>query len=279
MRSVPEPLSRSWASLRARPFRAAYAALLALLVLGAAFSFVHFDIGVHALYARHATGPSWSFPSRIYSDGVGLAPGRALPEGYLLAHLEARGYRRDRGRRGAGRVRGRPRGIRDRAARLRRRARPRGRGRARARAPARWPAAGSRRSSAWAACPAAPRPTRRGRRGSSRWRWRCSPTRTACCAPGCRWRASRARCARRSWPPRTGASASTSGSTCAAACAPSRPTCGPAACARAPARSRSRSRAGSSSATSAPGAASSPRRCSPSGSRRCCRRTRSSRCT
>lgn len=94
MRSVPEPLSRFWASARARPFRAAYAALLALLVFGAVFNFVHFDIGVHALYARHAAGPSWSFPSRIYSDGVGLAPGRALPEGYLLAQLEARGYRR-----------------------------------------------------------------------------------------------------------------------------------------------------------------------------------------
>jgi len=93
MRSVLEPLARLWALVRARPFRAGYAAVLALLVAGATVSFVHFTVGVHALYARHAFGPSWSFPSRIYSDGVGLGPGRALPEGYLRAQLEAREYR------------------------------------------------------------------------------------------------------------------------------------------------------------------------------------------
>ncbi len=93
MRPVLESLSRLWAPVRARPFRSAYAALLTLLVLGAGFSFVHFAIGVHTLYARHAAGPSWSFPSRIYSDGLGLRAGRALPEDYLRAHLEARGYR------------------------------------------------------------------------------------------------------------------------------------------------------------------------------------------
>ena len=93
MRSLPEPLSRLWALVRARPLRAAYAAALTLLVLGAVVGFVHFAIGVHALYARRATGPSWSFPSRVFADGVSLEPGRALPEGYLRAHLEARGYR------------------------------------------------------------------------------------------------------------------------------------------------------------------------------------------
>jgi penicillin-binding protein 1B len=93
MRSVLEPLARLWALVRARPFRSAYAAVLALLVVGAMVSFVHFTVGVHALYARRASGPSWSFPSRIYSDGVGLGPGRALPEGYLRAQLEAREYR------------------------------------------------------------------------------------------------------------------------------------------------------------------------------------------
>jgi penicillin-binding protein 1B len=93
MRPVLEPLFRTWRIVRARPFRSAYAAVVVLLVLGAAFSFVHFAVGVRALYSRHAAGPSWSFPSRIFSDGVGLAPGRALPEGYLRAQLEARGYR------------------------------------------------------------------------------------------------------------------------------------------------------------------------------------------
>jgi penicillin-binding protein 1B len=93
MRSVLEPLCRLWAPLRARPLRSAYAALLLLLVGGAVVSFVHFAAAVHALHSRHAAGPSWSFPSRIYADGVGLAPGRALPEGYLRAHLEARDYR------------------------------------------------------------------------------------------------------------------------------------------------------------------------------------------
>jgi penicillin-binding protein 1B len=93
MSSVLEPLSRLWRSVRTRPLRSAYVAVLVLLVLGAVFSFVHFAVGVRALYARHAAGPSWSFPSRIYADGVDLVPGRALPESYLRAHLAEREYR------------------------------------------------------------------------------------------------------------------------------------------------------------------------------------------
>ena len=45
------------------------------------------------LRSLRATGPGWSFPSRVYSDGVILPTGRTLPEPYLLAELTAREYR------------------------------------------------------------------------------------------------------------------------------------------------------------------------------------------
>ncbi|MEO5617953.1 MAG: transglycosylase domain-containing protein [Candidatus Eisenbacteria bacterium] len=48
---------------------------------------------VSALRGLRIGGPNWSFPARVYSDGVPLAPGRTLPTEYLLAQLEARGYR------------------------------------------------------------------------------------------------------------------------------------------------------------------------------------------
>ena len=48
---------------------------------------------VHALRSQRATGPNWSFPSRVYSDRVVLERGRALPEAYLVAQLRARDYR------------------------------------------------------------------------------------------------------------------------------------------------------------------------------------------
>ena len=51
------------------------------------------EVRLQALRAQHAVGPSWSFPSRVYSDGVTLLRGRALPEPYLLAELAARDYR------------------------------------------------------------------------------------------------------------------------------------------------------------------------------------------
>ena len=50
-------------------------------------------VRLQALRAQHATGPGWSFPSRVYSDGVTLLAGRTLPEPYLLAELAARAYR------------------------------------------------------------------------------------------------------------------------------------------------------------------------------------------
>ena len=86
-------LAGLWTRVRARPLRSGALAGLTLLALATLVGFVHLAIEVRALRARHATGPSWSFPSRVYSDGVALAPQRALPESYLRAQLEARGYR------------------------------------------------------------------------------------------------------------------------------------------------------------------------------------------
>jgi len=66
---------------------------LVVLALAALAGFMRLTIEVRVLRERHATGPSWSFPSRVYSDGVSLAPGRVCPGIYLRAQLEARGYR------------------------------------------------------------------------------------------------------------------------------------------------------------------------------------------
>jgi penicillin-binding protein 1B len=78
---------------RARPRRSAALAGLVVLALAALAGFIRLAIDVRALRARHATGPSWSFPSRVYSDGVALRPGRACPGAYVRAQLAARGYR------------------------------------------------------------------------------------------------------------------------------------------------------------------------------------------
>ena len=71
------------------------AALLALLALGAlatGVSAVRFALAVRALEARHATGPSWSFPSRVTSADLPLVAGSPMPPAYLAAELEAREY-------------------------------------------------------------------------------------------------------------------------------------------------------------------------------------------
>jgi len=57
---------------------------------------VHFSTRVYAFRSLRAEGPAWSFPSRIYSAGVPLEPGRIAPYAYLIAELRARGYRPDR---------------------------------------------------------------------------------------------------------------------------------------------------------------------------------------
>ncbi|HTM56885.1 MAG TPA: transglycosylase domain-containing protein [Candidatus Udaeobacter sp.] len=74
---------------RRRQLRLA-AAILAVITVGA---LIHFVILVEALRSQRATGPNWSFPSRVYSDGVAFVVGRTLPVEYLLAELEARDYR------------------------------------------------------------------------------------------------------------------------------------------------------------------------------------------
>jgi penicillin-binding protein 1B len=64
-----------------------------VLVLLAGIGLARFGQRLGDLRARHATGPAWAFPSRVYSDGVPLVAGRPLPRIYLERHLAARGYR------------------------------------------------------------------------------------------------------------------------------------------------------------------------------------------
>ena len=87
------PIAWLWARVGAHPIRTAALAGLGLLALLALLGFIRLAVEVRQLRARHAIGPSWSFPSRVYSDAVSFTPGRALPEGYLRAQLEARAYR------------------------------------------------------------------------------------------------------------------------------------------------------------------------------------------
>jgi penicillin-binding protein 1B len=84
--------ARAWATVRAHPVRSALLAALGVAALATGIGFVRLAIDLRALRARHAFGPSWSYPSRVFSDGLDLVPGRALPPAYLRAELEARGY-------------------------------------------------------------------------------------------------------------------------------------------------------------------------------------------
>ncbi|HYM81691.1 MAG TPA: transglycosylase domain-containing protein [Candidatus Limnocylindria bacterium] len=65
--------------------------LLAMLPVAALLAAL--SVRMNALIDRHAAGPSWRFPSRVYSDGVELSPGHVLPQSYLVAQLVARKYR------------------------------------------------------------------------------------------------------------------------------------------------------------------------------------------
>ncbi len=67
--------------------------LFAAIALGLLVIFGLFWRRVAALRSGQATGPGWSFPSRVYSDDVPLVPGRLLPAEHLLAQLAARDYR------------------------------------------------------------------------------------------------------------------------------------------------------------------------------------------
>src|SRR4051812_26397460 len=66
--------------------------LIGVVALAVA-AIVPFAVRVRALALRRAAGPSWRFPSTVYSDGVPLVAGRVLPRGHLLDELVARDYR------------------------------------------------------------------------------------------------------------------------------------------------------------------------------------------
>ncbi len=68
-------------------------ALLAVIPLAFVVAFVTFAVRLGTLRDRLATGPAWVFPSRVYSDGLALLPGRALSADQLVAQLDARDYR------------------------------------------------------------------------------------------------------------------------------------------------------------------------------------------
>ena len=51
---------------------------------------------VFALRDQRATGPNWSFPSRVYSSDVPLVQGMTAPDAYLRSQLAARGYVEER---------------------------------------------------------------------------------------------------------------------------------------------------------------------------------------
>lgn len=91
---MPAPPSPpSLAPSRSRQLRLVLLAALGVVLAVAAVSGLRFAIAVRALAARRATGPSWSFPSRVYSAGLTLVAGEPMPAAYLQAELAARGYR------------------------------------------------------------------------------------------------------------------------------------------------------------------------------------------
>ncbi len=75
-----------------RPRRRRWLLLAAALVAVALALFIPLALRVHRLVARHATGPSWSFPSRIYSAGLPFVAGSILPDARLRDELAARDY-------------------------------------------------------------------------------------------------------------------------------------------------------------------------------------------
>jgi len=66
---------------------------IAALALLALLGWARFVWQVHEFRDRRATGPSWSYPSRVWSDGLLLAEGVPLPTRRLREHLRMRGYR------------------------------------------------------------------------------------------------------------------------------------------------------------------------------------------
>ena len=75
-----------------RPNRTKLILVLAILTVVLVAAGVQFTRTVSDLRAQRATGPNWSFPSRVFSDAVPLTVGRTVPDEYLLSELRARGY-------------------------------------------------------------------------------------------------------------------------------------------------------------------------------------------
>jgi 1A family penicillin-binding protein len=86
-------LETARAIFRRHPMLWTSAAILVLLALTGLVLLIPLSVRVEALRARHATGPSWSFPSRLYTAGVPFVEGRTLPFTYLRRQLALRGYR------------------------------------------------------------------------------------------------------------------------------------------------------------------------------------------
>lgn len=77
--------------LRRRRTRRALAVLVVLVAV-LALMVVRFAFKLDALRDLRATGPAWSFPSRIYSDGVPFVAGAVMPPAWLEAELRERDY-------------------------------------------------------------------------------------------------------------------------------------------------------------------------------------------
>ena len=87
------PRIGSWPrAFRRHPRRTVVLAVGAALLLFLAVAGARFSHELSALRSQQATGPNWSFPSRVYSDDVPLVVGRDLSNDYLVDELRARGY-------------------------------------------------------------------------------------------------------------------------------------------------------------------------------------------
>ncbi|HET7226454.1 MAG TPA: transglycosylase domain-containing protein [Candidatus Eisenbacteria bacterium] len=93
----PPPLPVRHAPRRVRALEIALGVALVLLLLGLV-AYARFTTALDALRSGRTASPGWSFPSRVYSDGVPFVPGAPLPPSYLEAELTARGYARVPGR-------------------------------------------------------------------------------------------------------------------------------------------------------------------------------------
>jgi penicillin-binding protein 1B len=76
-----------------RRFPRRWRVVLGLALLVGVVLLVRFVAQVRAFESRHATGPAWAFPSRVWSTDIPLVKGALAPVGWLRAELALRGYR------------------------------------------------------------------------------------------------------------------------------------------------------------------------------------------